>query len=40
MKKDPSVLGNLCDLERQLNNIDKAHDYCLKALDINPHLQS
>ncbi len=39
-KKDPSVLGNLCDLERQLNNIDKAHDYCLKALEINPHLQS
>jgi tetratricopeptide (TPR) repeat protein len=36
-QSDPGILGNLCDLERQLNNVNLAHDYCLQALAINPH---
>ena len=39
-KVDASVLGNLCDLERQLDNIDTAHDYCTKALENNMHLHT
>ena len=39
-KVDASVLGNLCDLERQLDNIDLAHEYCTKALKENMRLQT